>query len=57
MILQDIRTGKGIAVIDPHGDLVDSVLGKISQERFEEVILFDFLGAYVLAKILINVTP
>ena len=43
MILQDIRAGHGLAVIDPHGDMVDSVLGKIPPERIDDVILFDFL--------------
>lgn len=43
MILQDIRRGAGVAVIDPHGDMVDSILGKIPRERIEDVILFDVL--------------
>ena len=43
MILQDIRSGKGLAVIDPHGDMVDSVLGRIPAERTEDVILFNML--------------
>jgi DNA helicase HerA-like ATPase len=43
MILQDIREGRGLAVIDPHGELVDSILGKIPQSRAEDVILFDVL--------------
>jgi len=43
MILQDIRAGRGLAVIDPHGVMVDSILGKIPGERAEDVILFDML--------------
>ncbi|MDO8721456.1 MAG: DUF87 domain-containing protein [Syntrophales bacterium] len=43
MILQDIKAGQGLAVIDPHGDLIDSILGKIPAERLEDVILFDVL--------------
>jgi hypothetical protein len=43
MILQDIRAGRGVGVIDPHGDLVESIIGKIPTERLEEVILFDLL--------------
>ena len=43
MILQDILAGHGLAVIDPHGEMVDSILGKIPQERMDDVILFDFL--------------
>ncbi len=41
MILQDIQNGKGIAAIDPHGDLIDDVLLRIPPERAEDVILFD----------------
>lgn len=43
MIVQDIRRGCGVAVIDPHGDLVDNILSRIPYERAEDVILFDFL--------------
>src|SRR3989344_3412286 len=41
MILQDIRGGKGLAVIDPHGDLIEDVMQLIPPERSEDVILFD----------------
>ncbi len=41
MIMQDIRGGKGLAVIDPHGDLIDDILLLIPPERAEDVILFD----------------
>ncbi|MFH1930133.1 MAG: type IV secretion system DNA-binding domain-containing protein [Pseudomonadota bacterium] len=43
MILQDIRAGRGLAVIDPHGDMVDSILGRVPEEREEDVIIFDML--------------
>jgi len=41
MIMQDIRNGEGLAVIDPHGDLIDDVLTLIPSKRAEDVILFD----------------
>jgi len=41
MIMQDIRGGQGIAVIDPHGDLIDDILPMIPAKRAEDVILFD----------------
>jgi len=41
MIVQDIKNGQGLAVLDPHGDLIDRVLGHIPEERFEDVILLD----------------
>lgn len=41
MIMQDIRNGHGLAVIDPHGDLIDDILPMIPAKRAEDVILFD----------------
>jgi hypothetical protein len=43
MILQDIRAGRGLAVIDPHGELVESIIGKIPRDRLGDVIFFDLL--------------
>jgi hypothetical protein len=43
LILQDIEQGRGIAVIDPHGDMVESLLGRIGDNRAEDVVLFDVL--------------
>jgi hypothetical protein len=40
-ILQDIRAGKGVGVIDPHGELVDDILEFMPPERAEDVIYFD----------------
>ncbi len=41
MALQDIQAGRGVAVVDPHGDLIESLLGLIPPERIPDVILFD----------------
>ena len=41
MIMQDIKNGQGLAVIDPHGDLIEDILPLIPPQRSEEVILFD----------------
>ena len=41
MIQQDIENGAGIAVLDPHGDLIGRVLGIIPPERLGDVVLFD----------------
>lgn len=41
MIMQDIHNGEGIAVIDPHGDLIEDILRMMPPKRAEEVILFD----------------
>ena len=40
MILQDIRSGKGVCFMDPHGDAVEELLGMIPPERAEDVIYF-----------------
>lgn len=41
MIMQDINAGEGLAVMDPHGDLVEDILKLIPPNRAEDVILFD----------------
>ncbi len=41
MARQDIRQGRGIAVIDPHGDLANDLLPFVPKSRSEEVIYFD----------------
>jgi len=41
MIQQDITNGEGVAVLDPHGDLIDRVLGIIPPERVNDVVLLD----------------
>jgi hypothetical protein len=40
LIRQDILDGKGVCVIDPHGDLAEEVLSFIPRERAEDVIYF-----------------
>ncbi|MEK9174576.1 MAG: type IV secretion system DNA-binding domain-containing protein [Patescibacteria group bacterium] len=41
MIRQDVEMGNGLAVVDPHGDLVEYTLSHIPQHRWKDVILFD----------------
>ncbi|MGB7547459.1 MAG: type IV secretory system conjugative DNA transfer family protein [Terracidiphilus sp.] len=41
LILQDIERGEGIAVLDPHGDLIDEILGRIPERRHNDVVLLD----------------
>lgn len=41
MILDDIRKGHGVAVIDPHGDMVERLLRLIGEEHVDRVIHFD----------------
>lgn len=41
MAIQDIVRGAGVCVIDPHGDLIESIMGHIPPERDQDVVLFD----------------
>lgn len=41
MIIQDIKNGEGVGVLDPHGDLIDRILEFIPEERHRDVVLFD----------------
>jgi len=41
LIVQDIRAGNGVCMIDPHGTDIEEVLGAIPPERAEDVIYFD----------------
>lgn len=41
MIYSDIMGGKGVAVVDPHGDLADAVLNFVPSHRTNEVVIFD----------------
>src|SRR6266571_3833358 len=38
LIVQDIEAGHGVGVIDPHGDLAQSVLDLIPRWRTEDVV-------------------
>ncbi|MEX2209420.1 MAG: type IV secretion system DNA-binding domain-containing protein [Patescibacteria group bacterium] len=41
MVLADMSTGRGLAVVDPHGDFIESVLDHIPPERVDDVIVFN----------------
>jgi len=41
MIIQDMQNGQGVAVLDPHGDLIDQIMGYVPEDRFDDVIIFD----------------
>jgi len=41
LIIQDIQEGRGVAVVDPHGDLVEEVLGHVPKERAEDLVYFN----------------
>ncbi len=41
MIIQDIKNGDGVCMIDPHGTDIEDVLANIPRERIDDVIYFD----------------
>ena len=41
MIVEDIKAGKGVCFIDPHGSDVQDILANIPKERIDDVIYFD----------------
>lgn len=40
MIIDDIREGRGVAVVDAHGDLIKKLLNYVPSERIKDVVLF-----------------
>lgn len=41
LLTSDIASGQGVALIDPHGDLIEAILPAIPSHRSNDVILFD----------------
>jgi CxxC-x17-CxxC domain-containing protein len=41
LIIQDIRNGEGVCVVDPHGELVEEILHLIPENRAKDVIYFN----------------
>ena len=41
LIRQDIKNGEGLAVFDPHGDLIDKIIDCIPKHRIGDVVLLD----------------
>lgn len=41
MAVSDIEKGKGLCIIDPHGDIAETILNYIPKERLKDVIYFN----------------
>lgn len=41
MVLDDIRRGQGVAVLDPHGTLVEDILLRYPTERKDDLVILD----------------
>lgn len=37
-IIQDMQNGKGLAIIDPHGDMAETLLRHVPEERLDDVV-------------------
>ena len=40
-IYQDMVAGKGLAVLDPHGDMFHELLGLVPEDRLKDLVIFD----------------
>jgi hypothetical protein len=41
MILSDIQAGRGLTLVEPHGDLTRNVIAAMPEERLKDVIYLD----------------
>lgn len=41
MAISDIQNGRGIGIIDPHGDIAEKILEYVPEERIKDVIYFN----------------
>ena len=41
MAIQDIKNGEGVCVVDPNGDLIETILEHVPKSRAEDVIYFN----------------
>src|SRR5437763_15154002 len=45
LIRQDLLSGHGLAILDPHGDLVEKVLADLPEARRADLVYFDATDA------------
>jgi len=41
LAIQDVKDGKGVGIVDPHGDLVEDILAHVPKERADDVIILN----------------
>jgi len=41
MIIQDMRQGAGVGVVDPHGEAIERLLDYVPEDRLDDVVLFN----------------
>ncbi len=58
MIAQDLKNGKGVSLVDPHGDLAEAAINCIPEERMKDLIYFNpFDIKYPIGINLLELTP
>lgn len=40
-VIQDMHLGNGVAVLDPHGDLIEAILPYVPENRMSDVVIID----------------
>src|SRR5712692_11942353 len=43
LVIEDIKQGIGVSVLDPYGDLIQNILVRLPEHREQDVILLDLL--------------
>ncbi len=51
MIINDLKHNEGLAVVDPHGDLIETILDYIPKHRINDVIVFDPADPHAVVKL------
>ena len=51
LIIQDIKQGLGVGLLDPHGGLTNAVLSRLPQEREQDVIYLDITEILLITAI------
>ncbi|MEI6477959.1 MAG: type IV secretory system conjugative DNA transfer family protein [bacterium] len=41
MIIDDVMEGRGVVVVDPHGELADKIIDSVPPHRVKDVVVFD----------------
>lgn len=58
MACDDIKKGRGMAIVDPHGDLAEDLIANVPEERINDVIYFNpFDIKYPVGINLLELTP
>src|SRR3989344_3114671 len=41
MVIEDIRAGRGVGVVDPHGEFAEKMLDFVPEERVDDIVYFN----------------